>query len=151
MPAPLPPTVAQQIDDFTDATADPLVGFHTAATFKARYSDFAALDDDTVNAFIQEALMYVDTSWPNPFRLKGHGLAIAHLLKMENYGTTTSATPGIQLPSLNGVQSFAIDDMSVTLGSTTEEMAAKDHFNATMYGRQFLQLRNRIFGGGLVV
>lgn len=152
--ADLPQSAADLIDTFTDdvQTVD---GFHNATTFKERYPVYATLADSTVNVFLQEALMYMDTEWPNPYRLKAHGLATAHLLQAEGYLVSSlAAAAPVNLNGLAdlGVSSFSIDDMSISFeGQSVKEKAEVDNFASSAYGRQFMALRKKVFGGGLVV
>lgn len=149
----LPQAAADLVDSFTDdvLTTD---GFHSPGTFKQRYPQFNTLQDSTIDVFLQEALMHVDTTWANPFRLKAHGLVAGHLLVCEGYGTAATVGGVVNVQALKdlGVKQFSIDDMSVTLADASSQSGSgDDHFMTTNYGKQFVELRKKLFGGGIVV
>lgn len=125
------------------------VGLMDATTFKARYVEFASIDDATINIFLAEALLYVDASWPDNYIGKCHGLATAHLLKVEGYGSSATIQSVGGLPNLEGITKFKIDDLEVNFSTATVERANTDSLTGTSYGRQFKEFRDRLFGGGI--
>lgn len=123
-------------------------GYFDAAAFKARYPEFASVPDATVMIFLAEALLEVDDTWPQQFIGRGHALATAHALKLEGYGSA-SAGAVAGLPNLQNVTRFKALDLEISFSEKNVERAAADSFSATTYGRQFVELRARLFGGGV--
>lgn len=121
----------------------------TPATFKARYTEFASVADATVTIFLTEGQLFVDASWPAAYVDKAHGLVTAHLLKYEGYGAASSAQSVGGLKSLEGVTEFEIDDLRVKFSDAAVTRANADTLSATSYGRQFVELRSKVWSGGV--
>lgn len=123
-------------------------GYFDAASFKVRYPEFAAVPDATVTIFLAEALLEVDGTWPADFIGRAHGLSTAHGLKLEGYGSSSIA-PVAGLPNIQNVTRFKALDLEVSFSEKAIERANEDSTTSTIYGRQFIELRNKIFGGGV--
>lgn len=107
------------------------------ATFRALYPAFDAVADATVEAWIDEG----DTEtadWPDDTRARAVMLYAAH--KMASQGLGTSAIPA-------GVTSFKSGTFSATV---SDGIASKTGFAATAYGRDYLALARRDFGGPIL-
>jgi hypothetical protein len=107
----------------------------TLSEFRVKYPAFAAVADETVQAWLDEG--DTETSvWPDADRAKAVMLYAAH--KLTESGALTSGQ------SLSGVTSFKSGTFSASL---SDAAASRTGYDATAYGRDFLLLRRRNFTG----
>ena len=107
-------------------------------TLIARYPAFTAVATGTIDYWLGEALLEADDSWPEDHRANAQMAWAAH--RMVEIGA-----PGITgIHGGGGVSSFKSGTFHATL---TEAAANRTGFDATVYGREFLQMRRRWFGG----
>lgn len=116
----------------------------SAATLKARFPRFAAVDDATVDALIVEAQRNVDESWTEGDYPMGLMLMAAHLMTLEGLGTGTEAE----------IASEGVGDYrSIRSGSLSLERfdnggaSASGLLGSTSYGRRFKALAAQNVGG----
>lgn len=128
------------------------MSFITPSEFKERFPEFASVADGVVETFIDESDLYVDALWPEPARALAQGLYVAHTMKLDGHGS--SATLGEQAQAISavagvaGVTKFRIDDLEVGLSDKLTEQQLGDPLASTQYGRRFIELRRKYFGGG---
>lgn len=110
---------------------------YTAPTpdqFRARYAAFAALDNAAIQVWLDEG----DTetaSWADDTRARAVMAYAAHRLAEGGQGTGNIAA---------GVTSFKSGTFSATI---TDAAASRTGYDATVYGREYLELMRRNFGG----
>jgi len=112
---------------------------HTAADLKTRFPAFAAVADDTVNYWIADAENLVGTNWPDPDRDIGIVTLAAH--NMASIGLGNGTAP-------QGVTSFKSGTFSVQM---SDKAASATGYASTIYGRQYLDMCQRLFGGARLV
>ena len=120
--------------------------FVTAEEFQAdpRFSAFAgAALTDLVTAYLAEADFYVDTAWREELRVDAQSYFVAHALTRAGYGSANNLQAS--LAHIKGIQSFKIDDHSVTLSRDATKAAMDDDFQTTHYGQKFSELRRLAF------
>lgn len=105
------------------------------ADLKARYPAFAAVADATVQVWLDDAATFADASWPDADRRTGVMAHAAH--RMAELGIGASSVP-------LGVTSFKSGTFSATVSDKTASATGLD---ATVYGREFKTLRDRLFRG----
>lgn len=109
----------------------------TLATFRALYPAFAAVADATVEAWIDAGDAETE-AWPDDNRASAVMLYAAH--KMATQGLGTGVVPA-------GVTSFKSGTFSATV---SDGLASKTGLSATSYGRDYLDLMRRDFGGPIL-
>ena len=106
----------------------------TASDLKTRYPAFAAVSDEAIDLWLDEAAQEC-ASWQEGTRARAEMAYAAH--KMVETAVLEEGTT-------IGVTSFRSGDFSATVG---DKVAARTGFDATVYGREFLALRRRNFAG----
>src|SRR5215472_18494659 len=114
----------------------------TAASVKMRFPAFVSADDSQVEFAIEEAQRMVDSTWLPEDQPLAMLYLTAHYLAVDAM-TSESGTGQI-------VQSERIGALSTTFASVKLPPDACE-LETTIYGRRFLDILNRNFGGGLVV
>ena len=105
----------------------------TIADFRTRYPAFAAVADASVQYWLTEGFAEV-SAWADSDQPRGAMAYAAHRLTEQGVG---GATP-------QGVTAFKSGTFSASVSDT---QANRTGFNATVYGRDFLDLARRNFGG----
>lgn len=113
----------------------------TAAAFKARFPDFAAVSDDLVNAGLDEAARRVDTTWSEGDFAMARMLYCAHVLALDGHG----ASREVQTMGFRRIKVGPLDLERVA--SATEAGG----ITSTSYGRRFNDLARINFPGGTVI
>lgn len=103
-------------------------------TFRVRYPAFAAVADASVSLWLDEGAVEV-AAWPDAQQARAAMLYAAHNLASQGLGT--GAIPG-------GVTSFKSGTFSA---SVSDSAARRTGFSSTVYGREYLALMRRYFGG----
>lgn len=119
----------------------------TATEVKARFPEFASLTDPVVEQAIVEAKFHVDNTWPETVYTTALLYRTAHQLSVDGYGKTGQ----VSTLGLDGLTSFTIKDLSVQRSAKLAETEGALDASSTKYGRRFIELRNRYFGGGVIV
>ncbi len=108
----------------------------TPASIQARFPEFAKVEPDTIQIWIDDALCNVnETQWAKRATMAVEFLT-AHCLKL-------FADPDCEEPSAGPVSSEREGQVAATY--KIAEMFAKDDLGSTVYGRRFLTLRKRLF------
>lgn len=124
----------------------------TASDIKDRFPEFADVADARIEAVIAEAVSYVSELILERDYAVAYKYIVAHLLVREGALDTgneaTALAPG-------AVQSESLGDASVTYasggaGSSNDALAALG-LGTTEYGRRYLILMKKNFGGPMVV
>ena len=111
----------------------------TSAQLKTRYPAFALVSENTIDEWLAEGVTEC-AAWPEDYRARGEMAYAAGM--MADLGVLT----GSSVPA--GVTSFKSADFSATI---SENVVARVGFKASPYGREFIQLRRRFFGGPRLV
>ena len=102
--------------------------------FRARYPAFAAVADDSVQVWLDEGATET-AAWPAGVQNRGIMLYAAHRLAESGQGAGNVA---------QGVSSFKSGTFAASL---SDSAASRTGFAATVYGREYLMLARRYFGG----
>jgi Protein of unknown function (DUF4054) len=114
----------------------------TAASVKMRFPAFVDTPDSQIEYAIEEAQRWVDDTWlpddqvPAMLYLSAHYLAVALMVAESGTGQI--------------VQSERIGQLSTTFVTVTQPPNSRD-LQTTVFGRRYLDLLHRNFGGGIVV
>lgn len=127
------------------------MSFITATQFKARFPEFASLEDDVITPFITESDLVVNSLWPADARALAQGLYVAHAMKLDGFGSTANlsgnAEAATAIAGLAGVTRFKIDDLEVAISDKMTDAMLGDPLQSTQYGRRFIAMRRKYFGG----
>ena len=117
---------------------------YAPSDFKARFAEFAATADATVQIFIDEAALVMDTNrWGNWYNL-GVGYYVAHHLVVQ--AKQAAGDTGVMLP----VRSMRSGNASLAYDAIKEGSFSDNFFQGTNYGQQYLKLQ-KIVGKGAIV
>lgn len=120
----------------------------TAAEVKARFPEFAAVDDSVINAVIAEAGSFVDDSWIEADATTAAMFYVAHELVMAGQGTSAAAKVA-QVGDFSRIKS---GDLEVQRNAGSAQVAsANGTLGLSRYGLKFLELRGRSFPGILSI
>ena len=106
----------------------------TLSTFRTLYPAFAAVADATVEAWIDRGDAET-AAWPDTDRADAVMLFAAHRMSASGLGTGAM---------VSGVTSFKSGTFSATV---SDAAASRTGYGSTSYGRDFLTLQRRNFGG----
>lgn len=107
----------------------------TLSDFRTRYPAFAAVADGTVTYWLDEGIAEV-AAWNEADQPRGALAYAAHKLAEQGMGTAAGAPQGV-----TSFKSGTFD------ASISDQAANRTGFKATIYGREFLELARRSFGG----
>lgn len=111
----------------------------TPADLKALYPAFATVPEDTVVLWLARAAEQTDAGWRDPFRANAE-IAYA-AAKMYELGFGAGTIP-------QGVNSFKSGTFEAKLADGAADRVG---LKASVYGREFLAIRRRLFGGPRLV
>ena len=116
----------------------------TPTTFKARFTEFASVDDAKVQEALDEAAPEVsEAKWSQMYD-RGLGYLAAHILKIR----VTIESGDTELETLSPLSSKTIGDVSYAFSSGTLEWTSDEILKLSPYGREYFRLRRlRSFGG----
>lgn len=109
----------------------------TVEDVKRRYPAFDPVPDTTVALWLADAAQDC-AAWPDDYRTRGEVLRTAHSLA--ELGLGAGAIPA-------GVSSFKSGTFSATV---SDNIAGATGFASTVYGREFLSLQRKLFGGPIM-
>lgn len=123
----------------------------TASEFKARFPAFASVSDDVVNTVLAEAALQVDETWVSEADFKqGINLLTAHLLTMDGHGAGAEAESAAA--GALGFKTMKSGNLTLERFSASEAGSGSgDTLGLTIYGKRFIDLRNRNIPGVAVV
>lgn len=119
----------------------------TPADFKARFPQFAAESDDRIQMFMDEADPYFDVNRWAKFYVQGYLNCVAHKLVLANYQATQTNAAAMA----TDVSMKKVDAVAVQRDPGLLNLSAKDPFNRTIYGQEYLRLRRMIGAGALAI
>lgn len=99
----------------------------TVSDFQARFSEFEDVDDDVIQATLDEAARFVDDTWVDADRFNGNLFLAAHYIQTAAGAYDTG-----------GLQSITVGSISVTY-SQIKGIASLDK---TSYGTRFRTLQS---------
>lgn len=105
------------------------------AAFRLRFQAFAAVPDETVQYWIDDQTRLIGDNWPSPDNDVAIITLAAHELASQGLGQGTAPA---------GVTSFKSGTFSVTM---SDKSASATGYSSTIYGRQYLAMCQRLFGG----
>jgi hypothetical protein len=111
----------------------------TSETLKSRYPAFATVSDDTIDEWLAGGVIEA-AIYPDDYRARVEMAYAAGM--MAELGVLSGAV----IPA--GVTSFRSADFSA---SVSESVVNRTGFKASPYGREFIALRRRFFGGPRLV
>lgn len=116
----------------------------TPDDIQTRYPVFAAIDDALIQLFINEAALWVDTSWFESDYTTAITYLTAHFMASE--GLLLSASGGSSAGAVSGpIKSERLGDAAISYsdrGATGGWTGTDADLATTPYGQRFLALRN---------
>lgn len=133
----------------------------TSVTFKARFPEFVPVADALIDLVLAEAIPIAGETWVERDRAPAQMYYAAHLLAIQGYPARAIA-PGSGSGSIDIVGPMKrrkVGDVEVEYAGTGINSGSgsgsatidESLLASTVYGRQFLVIRNRNFRGALVV
>lgn len=119
---------------FEATTQISIIDSSALVAFRARYPVFASTPSSTVKLWLDEGVAETVT-WPETAQPRAAMVYAAH--KLAESGQGSGAIPA-------GVTAFRSGTFST---SVSDSLAGKTGFHATIYGREYLELMRRYFGG----
>lgn len=124
----------------------------TPATFKARFPEFTAVSDATIQFALDDAFDQVGDSWLERDRARAQMLLAAHILTMAGEpGRTNTGNNGA---STGFVKRRKVGDVETEFGSSGSSSSGgsgASWYALTSYGLQFLDLLRKNFPAVAVV
>lgn len=124
--------------------------------FKLRYPKLVSafsIDDGTIGVFLEEANIEVSQCAFGAYYQKALFSLTAHNLTIEEYANAAALDPasaGAAFTAVGGISSASVGDVSVTRNLVTDLSESAGNFTATIFGQEFLRLRNKMGKGALV-
>lgn len=122
----------------------------TAEQFKDRYPEFSAVDDSYITTILDEAVLEVDDSWIEKFRVPAALAYAAHLLSLAGEpGRTESGEPS----SPQAVKKIKVGDVETEFvtGGNSGGGAGSEYYMSTSYGQTFWRYLRRSFPAVAIV
>ena len=114
----------------------------TPAYLTAMFPAFSAVEDDTVQLWLDRAARSVDESWTEGDFAYGRMLLAAHLMAGQGLGAP-AATAGLP----EGVTSFRSGGFSMSIADKAASQSVEGGYGSTKYGREFAALLRQNRGG----
>lgn len=125
----------------------------TVSTFKARFPEFASVEDATIEVVLAEAIGTVGEDWIERDRTPGVLYLTAHLLAVQGVGVSVGTGSGGAAVT-GAIKSMSVGDVSLSFGGVAGSPStggALDIYRSTVYGQQYLSLLRRNFPAVAVV
>lgn len=122
----------------------------TSADLKARYPEFAAVDDFYVGAVLAEAALSVDESWIASTRIPATLALAAHMMSLEGEPARTANGGSVVTAEVKRVKVGDVET-EFNVAASTSGAGGADDYGSSLYGVTFLRYRRRSFPGILVV
>lgn len=118
----------------------------TVGELKAAFPAFASASDVAIEFALNEASCLVDDCWgeQKDFTL-AYLLYAAHALTLNGHGTGVEAKLAAQ--GLTGFDTIRSGELSVSRTSSTSSNDTEGPLTSTLYGRRFIEIRDRLFSG----
>ncbi len=119
----------------------------TASSIKMRFSEFADVDDPVIEFAIEEAREEVGENWTT-----GYNLAIVYLVAHYVASANAAAASG-GTGDGGDIASESIGRLSISyaVSSSSNVNATADDKMSTSYGRRYVELLGRNFGGPVII
>lgn len=123
----------------------------SVATFKARFPEFASVEDATVQVFMDEAIMEVNDTWIEEYRTPGVLHLTAHLLASQGLGVSTPGDSGASVTG--GVKRRTVGDVTTEFNgiSSGGGSGLVGTYSTTRYGQRYLEMKRINFPAVLAV
>lgn len=120
----------------------------TAADVKARFPEFTAVADATIDAVLAET-GFIDERWIENDRRPAIMYYVAHTLVVSGQGSSASA----KLQSVGDFTRIKSGDLEVSrsAGSAANSSSSDGTYFQTNYGKLYLELRDRSFPSVLMI
>lgn len=116
----------------------------TASSIKLKFPEFAELDDSVIEFAIEEARLDVGSNWT-----VGYNIALvqltAHFIAAAQQASEDAAGDSGEIAS------ESIGRMSISYKATSAANAVSSDLSSTTYGKRFIELRDRNFGGPEII
>lgn len=113
--------------------------------FRARFPEFSAIDDSVINLALSDAAAVMDvTRWDTRFDT-GQAFLAAHYVSLSSTGSGQGGG------SVGPVSQATTGPLSVSYAVPTALNGSEAMLGSTVYGQRYLELRNMVGLGGLVV
>ena len=118
----------------------------TVPDLKAAFTAFTGVSDVAVQFALDEASCVVDDCWgtQKDFTL-AYLLYTAHALTLNGHGGGVEAKLAAQ--GLTGFDTIRSGELSVTRKSGVNSPDSEGSLDSTLYGRRFIEIRDRLFAG----
>jgi hypothetical protein len=116
----------------------------TATSIKLRFPEFASVDDLVIEFAIEEALVEIGEDWTTGYNVAINYLT-AHFIASAVAASASGGSGG------EDIASESIGRLSITYAKDTASSASADDKTSTSYGRRYVELLARNFGGPIVV
>ena len=118
----------------------------TISDLKATFPAFAGVSDIAIQFAFSEASCVVDECWgeQKDFTL-AYLLYAAHALTLNGHGTGVEAK--LANEGLTGFDTIRSGELSVSRTSSTSSNDTEGPLASTLYGRRFIEIRDRLFSG----
>ena len=113
----------------------------TLETFRARYPEFAGVDDALVTLILGEAAQDISDLWPDAHRATAIMLAAAHTIAAE--GGAKRSGGAVAGP----ITSRKVGDVQTSYGAVAGATGSAAEEGSTQYGRRLAQMRADLFAG----
>jgi hypothetical protein len=114
----------------------------TAAELKMRFTAFAAVPDQTVEYWLEDARLTVTESWIEADRAPGEMELAAHNMARQGLGSG-----GVGTGDMAGVTDFKSASFSVSFDTSAVKAAAAGGYASSPYGQDFAVRLRRNVGG----
>lgn len=124
----------------------------TVAMFKARFPEFASLEEARIAIFLDEAQAEVGDTWIEADRSIAVLCLAAHLLTAQ--GISSNSPGGGGVATAGAIKRRKVGDVEVeyeTSGATPATGSSVATAGTTHYGRRYLELKRRSFPAIMVV
>lgn len=116
----------------------------TLADFRARFTEFAAIDDTVVQLNIDDATLEVSANF-------GTFQDAAILFLAAHYLTLSQDAASGQVGTVGAVASESVDGVSQSFVTASAKNANDQLLSATVYGQRFLAYRDKVSVGNVRV
>ncbi len=109
----------------------------TATSFKAKFPEFASVDDATIQSWLDESfIMLNEPCWGEKYDM-GINYYTAHFL----YSSIPASLDGEAEMNTGAISARSVDGTNLSYGSATPASQEDSFMSTTFYGQRYLQLR----------
>lgn len=117
----------------------------TVATFKIRFPEFASIEDEVIQMFIDDSSLFVNENiWDTKYDL-GVSYRAAHELAI--YNNTSAGNSEASGP----ITGQSVDGVSISFGSSNKITDETMYLSSTIYGQKYLAMRKTLGIGAYIV